>query len=208
MERIKKRLLRLLHKKSYRYSETPPFTLSSGRQSSFYIDCKPTMHDPKGKALIGEIVYNKIKNLGIAGVGGLTMGADPIAISTSLISYQKGKGIKSFSIRKASKGHGTARRIEGEMQPGEKVVIVDDVITSGNSVIEAIKAAEDYGLKVIKVIILVDRKEEGGRQRIEELVPNVESIFTVSDLERFESDETNSSTRSLSRPTQPAYPNM
>jgi orotate phosphoribosyltransferase len=166
------------------------------------------MHDPKGKALIGEIVYDKIKNLGIAAVGGLTMGADPIAISTSLISYQKGKGIKSFSIRKAAKGHGTARRIEGEMQPGEKVVIVDDVVTSGNSVIEAIKAAEDYGLKVIKVIILVDRKEEGGRQRIEELVPNVESIFTVLDLERFESDEKNSSTRSLSRPTQPAYPTM
>jgi orotate phosphoribosyltransferase len=166
------------------------------------------MHDPRGKALIGEIVYSKIKNLGIAGVGGLTMGADPIAISTSLISHQKGKGIKSFSIRKAAKGHGTAKRIEGEMQPGEKVVIVDDVITSGNSVIEAIKAAEDYGLKVVKVIILVDREEEGGRQRIEKLVSNVESIFTVSDLERFESDEKTSSRRSLSRPTEPAYPTM
>jgi orotate phosphoribosyltransferase len=166
------------------------------------------MHEPRGKALIGEIVYNKIKNLRIDGVGGLTMGADPIAISTSLISYQKGKGIKSFSIRKAAKGHGTAKRIEGEMQPGERVVIVDDVITSGNSVIEAIEAAKDYGLKVIKVIILVDREEEGGRQRIEKLVPNVDSIFTVSDLERFESDEKNSSRRSLSRPTEPAHSTM
>jgi orotate phosphoribosyltransferase len=166
------------------------------------------MHDPQGKALIGEIVYNKIKNSGIAGVGGLTMGADPIAISTSLISYQKGKGIKSFSIRKAAKGHGTARRIEGEMQPGEKVVIVDDVVTSGSSVIEAIKAAEDYGLRVVKVIILVDREEEGGRQKIEALVPNVEPIFTVSDLKRFESDGKNSPARSLSRPAQPAHPTM
>jgi len=208
MEKIQKRLLRLLHKKSYRYSENPLFTLSSGRQSAFYIDCKPTMHDPQGKALIGEIVYNKIKNSGIAGVGGLTMGADPIAISTSLISYQKGKGIKSFSIRKAAKGHGTARRIEGEMQPGEKVVIVDDVVTSGSSVIEAIKAAEDYGLRVVKVIILVDREEEGGRQKIEALVPNVEPIFTVSDLKRFESDGKNSPARSLSRPAQPAHPTM
>ncbi|MFZ5451041.1 MAG: orotate phosphoribosyltransferase [Thermodesulfobacteriota bacterium] len=206
MEKIKKRLLHLLHKKSYRYSEFPLFTLSSGRQSPFYIDCKPTMHDPRGKALIGEIVYDKIKNLRIEGVGGLTMGADPIAISTSLISSQKGKGIKSFSIRKAAKGHGTAKRIEGEMQPGERVVIVDDVITSGNSVIEAIKAARDYGLKVIKVIILVDREEQEGKQQIEKLVPDVEAIFTVSDLKRFETNGKNSSRRSLSRPTEPAHP--
>jgi len=166
------------------------------------------MHDPRGKALIGEIVYSKIKRLGIDGIGGLTMGADPIAISTSLISYQKGKGIKSFSIRKAAKGHGTAKRVEGEMQPGEKVVIVDDVITSGNSVIEAIEAAKDYGLNVIKVIILVDREEEGGRQRIEQLVPDVESIFNVSDLKRFETDEKNSSRGSLSRPTDPTHPTL
>lgn len=199
METLKNRLLHLLRKKSYHVRTNPPFTLASGRKSPHYVDCKPTMHDPEGKALIGEIIFDLIKNEKIDAVGGLTMGADPIAIATSLISYQKGQPIKSFSVRKDLKDHGTAKKIEGDIHPGEKVVIVDDVITTGKSVIEAIKAVQNFGLIIIKVIVLVDR-EEGGEQEIKKYVSPVESVFKLTNLKEAETHESHSTARTSSPP--------
>lgn len=181
MENLKAKLLCLLHAKSYKCRNNPPFKLASGRLSPFYVDCKPTMHNAEGKELIGEIIFDRIKNEGVTAVGGLTMGADPIASAVSLISYQKGNPINSFSVRKAPKDHGIIRRVEGDIQPGERVIIVDDVITTGMSVVDAIQACQDFGLKIVMVIVLVDR-EEGGREEIEKWIPHVESVFKLSEL--------------------------
>ncbi|MFP3869069.1 MAG: orotate phosphoribosyltransferase [Desulfobacteraceae bacterium] len=207
MDHKKKRLLHLLREKSYHHRADPPFTLASGRKSPYYIDCKPTMHHPEGKALIAEIIFNRIKGLNIDAIGGLTMGADPIAIATSLLSYLRGRPIKSFSVRKTPKGRGTEKTIEGDICPGDKVIIVDDVITSGASVITAVRAAENFGLKIIKVIVLVDR-EEGGREAIEKRVPKVEAIFTLRDLKELDTVEGDSPKGVVSRPVKPAYSAM
>jgi orotate phosphoribosyltransferase len=203
METLKNRLLDLFRKKSYQFRNDPPFTLASGRKSPHYVDCKPTMHDPEGKELIGNIIFDLIKNEGVDAVGGLTMGADPIAISASLISYQKKMPIKSFSVRKDLKDHGTKKRIEGDMHPGERVVIVDDVITTGGSVIDAIIAVQEYGLEIVKVIVLVDR-EEGGREKIENFVPRVESVFTLSQLKDSENHANHPTKRPSSSPVRSA----
>lgn len=205
METLLTSLLHLLRKKSYQFRLTPLFTLASGNKSPYYIDCKATMHDPEGKALIGEIFFEKIKNLKIDAIGGLTMGADPIAISTSLISYQKGVPIKSFSVRKEVKGHGTAKRVEGEVQPGNRVIIVDDVITTGKSVIEAIEAAQDFGLEIVKVIVLVDRQEERGFDKIKAGIPDTEAIFTLTDLKDLKAHARDSQTRVASAADRKPY---
>jgi orotate phosphoribosyltransferase len=206
MERKRKKLLRLLHQKSYQFRTDPQFTLASGKKSPYYIDSKPTMHDPEGKTLIGEIVFDIVKEIEVDAIGGLTMGADPIAIATSLISFQKGKPIKSFSVRKTAKEHGTGKRIEGEIRTQERVVIVDDVITTGNSVIDAIKAAREFGLEILKVIVLVDRQEQGGAEEIRKWA-DLDAIFTLSQLKEFdiEACEGNSPKRTLSRGNRPAY---
>lgn len=196
MENLKAKLLCLLHAKSYKYRNNPPFKLASGRLSPYYVDCKPTMHNAEGKELIGEIIFDRIKNEGITAVGGLTMGADPIASAVSLISYQKGNPINSFSVRKTPKDHGIIRRVEGDIQPGERVVIVDDVITTGMSVVDAIKATQDFGLKIVMVMVLVDR-EEGGREEIEKWIPHVESVFKLSELR--EQDECKGKGNSIQR---------
>ena len=179
----KQRLLTLLHRLSYKYSEAPLFTLTSGRQSPFYIDGKKTTHHAEGKFLVGELIYDLIKDLQVGAVGGLTMGADPMAVAASLISYLHGQQIHSFSVRKAAKEHGTRKRIEGPVQPGDRVVIVEDVITTGSSVIDAIQAARDYGLEIAAVIVLVDR-EEGGAENIRQHLPNLVALCTVSELRR------------------------
>ena len=128
---MKLRLAELILEKSFRYSEDPPFTLSSGKKSPYYFDCKPTMLDPEGMNLIGNLVFQILKDTDVAAAGGLTLGADPIANALSLISFQKGRPIRSFIVRKDVKGHGTKSKIEGIVKPGEKVAVLDDVVTTG-----------------------------------------------------------------------------
>lgn len=178
------RLLKLIAQKSYQFRPDNPFTLASGRKSPYYIDGKATMHDPEGKYLVGEVFFDKIKELNIHAIGGLTMGADPIAIAASLLSYIHGQPIRSFSIRKAPKDHGTGKRIEGQVSPGERVIIVDDVITTGESVLDALHAARDYGLEVVGVIVLVDR-EEGGLDNIRREQKNAIAIFNMSQIKNY-----------------------
>lgn len=175
------RLLGLLKEKSFRHRPGQPFRLSSGRESPFYVDCRPVTHSAEGLALIGEIFYDLIKDLDVQGIGGLTMGADPIAHAAALISYQRGKPVNAFSVRKAIKEHGAGGLVVGDVRPGDKVVIVEDVVTTGGSALKAIQAARDFGLEVVKVLILVDR-EEGGRQALEAVAAGVESVFTLSEL--------------------------
>jgi orotate phosphoribosyltransferase len=181
MEHKRARLLQLLKDKSYRYSQDKPFKLASGRESPYYVDCRPVTHSAEGLALIGEIFFELIKDLDVQGIGGLTMGADPIAHAAALISYQQGKPVNAFSVRRFAKEHGAGGLIVGDVKPGDKVVIVEDVVTTGGSTIKAINAAREFGLEVVRVLILVDR-EEGGRGEVEKSAPQVQAIFTLSEM--------------------------
>lgn len=181
INKMKKRLGEIIIEKSFKYSENPPFTLASGKQSNYYFNCKPTTLDPEGMNLIGAIIFDMLKNTDITAAGGLTLGADPIANALSVISYQKGKPIKSFIVRKDIKDHGTKSAIEGNVITGEKIVIIDDVITTGGSTITAIEQARKSGLNVEMVITLIDR-EEGGRENILQYVENIKSILTRTEI--------------------------
>lgn len=180
MER--ERLLKLLREKSYEKREV---TLASGRKSDFYIDCKQTTLDAEGAYLVGKLLYQKIAGMDeeVAGVGGLTLGADPIATAVSIASYEAGRPIPAFIIRKEPKGHGTGRWIEGmkNLKSGASVVIVEDVVTTGGSSLKAVKRTEEEGLKVLKVLALVDRCE-GGRENVEKEGYKLESLFERDDV--------------------------
>ncbi len=181
MDKKKERLAEIILERSFKYSDNPPFTLASGRQSNFYFNCKPTTLDPEGMNLIGEIIFDMIKDAKVSAAGGLTLGADPIAGALAVISYQKGKPIKAFIVRKDVKDHGTKSAIEGSVAPGEKVVIIDDVITTGASTITAIEHARKAGLVIDRVITLIDR-EEGGRENILPHADRVQSVLTRTEI--------------------------
>ena len=181
MEDARRQLLELLREKSFRYSPDKPFKLVSGRESPYYIDCRPTTHNAQGLVLIGEVCFDLIKDLPVEAIGGLTMGADPIAHAVALTSYLKGKPVNAFSVRQKPKEHGTGGLLVGDVEPGDRAVMVEDVITTGGSVLKAVAAAREFGLKVVKVLILVDR-QEGGRQAVAREVPEVEAVFTIDEL--------------------------
>ncbi len=177
----KERLKQIIIELSY---EKRNVTLASGRQSDFYFDGKQTTLHPEGGFLTGKLFFDSIKDVeGVEGVGGLTLGADPIATATSIASFLAGKPVPGFIIRKEPKGHGTGAWLEGRknLKPGARVVIVEDVVTSGGSSIKAIKRAEEEGLVVLGVVTLVDR-EEGGRENIEAEGYWMKSIFTKAEI--------------------------
>lgn len=134
--------------------KTGEFTLSSGKKSNLYIDCRKVTLHPQGAKLVGKIILDKIKGLKVDAVGGLTLGADPIVSAVVTLG-----NIPGFIVRKKEKEHGTKQKIEGIIEPGWKVVIVEDVSTTGASALEAIQAAEAAGAKAVKVISVVDREE-------------------------------------------------
>jgi len=178
---LKNRLKKLLIEKSVKYSNTADFKLASGRMSDFYIDCRKVTHNAEGKYLIGNIIFNMIKDLPIDAIGGLTLGADPIAAAVAYTAFLNKKPVNSFVVRKEQKEHGLKKLVEGDVQAGSRVVIVDDVITTGGSTIKAITAARAEGLEVEQVIVLVDR-EEGGREEITKYISDVRPLFIKTEL--------------------------
>lgn len=178
---MKQRLAEIIMERSFQYRDDPPFTLASGKTSNYYFNCKTTTLDPEGMYLIGNILFDMLHDADVTAAGGLTLGADPIANALSLISYQKNKPIKSFIVRKDVKNHGTKSPIEGNVTPGERVVIIDDVITTGGSTITAIEFAKEAGLVVDRVITIIDR-EEGGRENIQKYVDRVDAVLTKSEI--------------------------
>jgi len=178
---LKKRLLELILEKAFKYSEEPVFKLVSGRMSNYYFNCKTVALYPEGMYLIGNLIFERIKDLGIKGVGGLTLGADPVAYAVAYTSHLRGKAVEAFVVRKTPKSHGTMQWIEGNVQKGDRVVIVDDVITTGKSTIEAITRALEGGLEIVKVIVLIDR-QEGGKEAIEALGYKVGSVITRDEV--------------------------
>jgi orotate phosphoribosyltransferase len=155
-------LLRLLAHKSFKLGE---FKLSSGGTSDYYIDCRTTTLDARGSQLTGQVFLEEMRKHGWTpqAIGGLTMGADPIVVAVSVTSGE----LNGFLVRKAEKQHGTGQRIEGFRQKGAKVVIVDDVCTTGASTAQAIEAAREFGFEVVGVMCLVEREEAGGRPSVE-----------------------------------------
>jgi orotate phosphoribosyltransferase len=177
----KEELIALLCEKSFQYSPEPIFKLVSGRLSRFYVNCKPTTLSPRGMFLTGHLVFDAIKALGVRGVGGLTFGADPIAVATAFASELNHQPIQAFSIRKTRKDHGIIRWVEGDVHPGQTVAIIDDVATTGGSTIKAIERAREEGLNVVKAVILVDR-QEGGLENIRAHVTDVNALIMRDDL--------------------------
>lgn len=178
---MKERLIELVLEKAFKYSEEPVFRLVSGRMSNYYFNCKAVTLHPEGMHLIGNIIFEMIKDSGAKGIGGLTLGADPIANAVAYTSYIKGRPLEAFVVRKSAKAHGTMQWIEGNIEKGDKVVIVDDVITTGKSTIEAIGKAKEAGLNIVGVIALVDR-QEGGRENIEAIGYTVRAVVTREEV--------------------------
>ncbi len=179
-------LFELLREKSFK---TGDFTLASGKKSSYYIDCRLTTLDPAGACLVGAAMRELLvaeaaaRGLDVVGVGGLTLGADPIALATAMASHAGGDSpaLRPFVVRKEPKGHGRGRQIEGGFADGDNVVVIDDVITTGGSTLQAIEVVEREGGKVAFVAVLVDR-QEGGREAIEAAGHPVVSLFTRDEL--------------------------
>ena len=178
---MKADLIDMLCRKSFQYSEEPSFKLVSGRMSQFYVNCKPTILSATGMLLVGQLVFDCIRKAGVTAVGGLTFGADPIAVATAYASAASSSPIDAFSIRKTQKDHGIVRWIEGDIQTGSPVAIIDDVATTGGSTITAVERARSEGLEVIKAVVLVDR-QEGGLEKIREHVGDAEAIVTREEL--------------------------
>ena len=181
MSNPRQELLKLLADKSFRLGE---FQLSSGGTSDYYIDCRTTTLDARGAQLVGQVFLDEIRQQGWEpdAIGGLTMGADPIVVAVAVTSGS----LHGFLVRKSEKQHGTGQRIEGLREKGARVVVVDDVCTTGSSTVQAIEVARDYGFEVIGAMCLVERQDAHGRPHVEKAAApaNFISIFTATDVRK------------------------
>lgn len=176
----RRRLARLLVEKSYREGD---FVLASGRHSDYYFDCRVTALHAEGSWLIGTLFNALLKDEDIRGVGGMTLGADPLVSSTTLISHELGRPLHGLLVRKEAKGHGTGQFVEGlgNFQPGDRVAMLEDVVTTGGSLLRACERVRAAGLNIVAVCAILDR-EEGGRERLREAGYALHSLFTRAEL--------------------------
>jgi len=181
MSSARQELLRLLATKSFRLGD---FKLSSGGTSDYYIDCRTTTLDARGAPLTGQVFLEEIRARGwdAEAIGGLTMGADPIVVAVAVTSGS----LNGFLVRKAEKHHGTGQRIEGFRETGARVVIVDDVCTTGASTVQAIEVAREFGFEVVGAMCLVEREEAGGRASVEKASAPAPfaSVFTATEVRK------------------------
>lgn len=177
------RLLALLRERAFAERDV---VLSSGKRSNFYIDCKQVSLHAEGAFLIGQIVRAVIARVApeAEAVGGLTLGADPLAAAVSVASFVAGQPLHAFIVRKEPKGHGTGQWLEGvgNLRPGMPVVVLEDVITTGGSTLRAIERTREAGLRVVHVVALVDRDEEGGREAVQASAP-LTALFDRRDFQ-------------------------
>ena len=181
IQEYRDRLFKLLAERALSFGH---FILASGRESDHYFDCKKVTRNSEGKFLIGNVLFHDIVAFDekINGIGGLTMGADPICDAVSLISYTKNHPIETVIVRKEQKKHGTKKDIDGNIEDISRIIVIDDVITTGGSTIKAIDVLAKYDtIQIAGVMVLVDR-EEGGRENIEKMGYTVKSIFRQSEL--------------------------
>jgi orotate phosphoribosyltransferase len=182
LESDRARLLELLRQLSF---ERRRVTLASGKESDFYIDCKRTALTAEGHVLIGRCLLAEVRRLQplVRGVGGLTLGADPIASAIALTSFLDGPPVDAFIVRKEPKGHGTGQWIEGRrtIPDGSRVIVLEDVVTTGGSALKAIERCRAERLEVVSCLALVDRLE-GGREAIEATGVPLRTLFTRKDF--------------------------
>lgn len=159
------------------------FTLASGKKASYYLDCRRLTLHPKGANLIAEGMLERIlrEQPLPAAVGGMAIGADPITAAIVTVAGQRDLPLKGFMVRKEPKGHGMGRQVEGPVEPGQNVVIVEDVITSGGSALQAVEAAQAFGLNVVRVIGIIDRLA-GGAEAFREKGLELQTLLTIQDF--------------------------
>ncbi len=185
----KRRLIEIFHRTSFKSSSKPVFRLASGKLSEYYIDCKQALSEPEARFLIGELIFDLTENEAFDAVGGLELGAYPIATSVSDRIYcNTGKAVRAFVVRKEPKTHGVTNLVAGHVEKGDKTLIVDDVVTTGGSTIRAIRVARQEGLSVQRVVVLVDREEDDGRKNIEAEGVKFNALLTLSDLRELDND--------------------
>jgi len=175
-------LLETLYTRSFMFDAEKGFTLSSGAKTDVYIDAKKTVLSAEGMELTGYAFYQMLKLEPVDGIGGLTLGADPIAYATALVATMNGKSLDAFVVRKEAKQHGTRKWIEGNLKDGAWVAIVDDVVTTGASTILAIERAREAGFQIRRVIALVDRQEGAKENILAKTKCKLESLYTKTDF--------------------------
>jgi orotate phosphoribosyltransferase len=173
----------ILETGSFHWKMTPQFTLASGRVSQYYVDCKQLLSHPKYRRILAELIAEHLKGWDVQAVGGMEIGAIPIATAVSDYMYDRtGRELRTFVVRKKPKDHGMKHAVEGAFQPGDRVLVVDDVLTTGQATIDAITQARAAVLDVRYALVLVDRQEDSGRQRVEALGVPLSSLLTLQDL--------------------------
>lgn len=169
---------------SFKWDKEKGFTLASGRTSPFYVDCRALMAHPSPRRFVGQLAHEALTGVTIDCLGGLEIGA--IAIATTISDYAYGASPKrewrTFVVRKQAKDHGLGKLIEGAIRPGDRALIVDDVLTSGGSLLKAITAARQAGLTVNHALVIVDRNEQEGRAKVEQEGVTLISLLTIEDL--------------------------
>lgn len=180
MDGRKRRLARLLVEKSYREGD---FVLASGRRSDYYFDCRVTALSAEGSWLIGTLFNDLLAGLAVRGVGGMTMGADPLVSAVTVISFERGRPLHGLLVRKEAKGHGTGQFVEGlgNFAPSDSVAMLEDVVTTGGSLLRACDRVRDAGLNIASVCCILDR-EEGGREALAEAGYNLLALYTRKEL--------------------------
>lgn len=158
-----------------------PFTLRSGAASDWYIDARRTTFSGRGARLSGEAVYDRLRPQ-VQAVGGMTMGADPIAVAVAYYAAERGRDLRAFSVRKRDKGHGMAGRLAGPVEPGDKVAVVEDTVTTGGALAEAMEAVRAAGLEVVQIVALVDRSAGRAAALAEQWGVPYEALAEPSDL--------------------------
>ena len=177
------RLLQIIVETSFRTSDVPTYPLASGLLSKYYVDCKIALSYPEARELIGELIIDQIGSTAIDAVGGQELGAYPIAVAVSDAFYRRDKKtIRAFVVRKKPKTHGLKKHLEGDVREGDRVLIVDDVITSGKSTADAIKKSREEGLCVIRAIGIIDRQEVNGANTIEDCEVPFNALLSLQNL--------------------------
>lgn len=176
-----RQLARILLEKSYREGQ---FTLASGRTSDYYFDCRVTALSAQGSWLIGNLFNDLLHDIsGLAGVGGMTLGADPLTTAVTVISHERGRPLHGFLVRKEAKGHGTGQFVEGmgNFKPGDHVAMLEDVVTTGGSLLKACQRVQEAGLHIAAVCTVLDRGE-GGKEALEQAGFSLRALYTRPEL--------------------------
>ena len=174
----RQRLIELFQQRALKYGD---FQLASGKKSHYYLDGKQVTLHAEGLRLVSEGVLSLLDGVACDAIGGMSIGADPIVGGVLTVAASQGRELRGFMVRKEAKGHGTKKFLEGPVEPGQKVIIVDDVVTTGGSSILAIERAQEFGCEVVLVVGIVDRLQ-GGAGNFAELGIRFQSLLTVRDL--------------------------